>query len=309
MTTASFSQQVVDFESVSLTAESYDNGASGSGDFVIDEITFSNYYNADYDYHNGFAMSNMTDVTTDGPGNQFSAYTGSGFNSVNFATFMNSGAITTTATASITEFKISNTTYGALSMLNGDAYGKQFGTIYAADGTTEDGTLGEDYFKVWVVGIAADGTTKDSVEVYLADYRFADDAQDYIVNTWETVDLTGFSFDVSEVNFRFESSDNHPLYGVNTPKNIAVDDVKYNSTLALNELSDVSFKVFPNVVSDLLNIEGESGIVSVLNAQGQVVATASLNGKVQIDFSGFSNGVYFVNISNENGMLTKKVIK
>jgi hypothetical protein len=32
----------------------------------------------------------------------------------------------------------------------------------------------------------------DSIEFYLADFRFANNSQDYILKTWEYLDLTSF---------------------------------------------------------------------------------------------------------------------
>jgi len=211
--------------------------------------------------------------------------------------------------ASISSFKITNTTYGALSMKDGDGFGKQFGSIYAGDGITEDGTNGEDFFRVWIIASDHNGTLKDSVEFYLADYRFADNTQDYIVDQWETIDLSGVSFDIGSVDFRFESSDSDPVYGPNTPTYFAIDDITYESILSTNELADNEYAVFPNVFSNQLTINGEEGHVTILDVQGKEVYSSAINGELIVNCDTMQAGVYFVTITNSKGALTKKIIK
>ena len=145
-------QTTIDFENHPLTgAETHDNGNDGVGAFDFGGTTFDYNYNAAGSYFSGFAISNETDVTTPGFGNQYSAYTGSGANgSTNFAIFYdfsNGGINTNDATVGIDSFELTNTTYSYLSMRDGDGYGKVFGSIYDADGNV-DSTNGEDYFFV-----------------------------------------------------------------------------------------------------------------------------------------------------------------
>ncbi len=77
-------QQTIDFESFTLAADTFDNGSAGNGDFLLgtDQIRFSNVFtpNAWGGSWTGHSISNMTDATTAGFGNQYSAFTGSGHN-------------------------------------------------------------------------------------------------------------------------------------------------------------------------------------------------------------------------------------
>ena len=69
-------------------------------------------------------------------------------------------------------------------MRDGDSFGKQFGSIYAADGITEDGTNGEDFFLLKIIPLdATNNASGDTVDFYLADFRFADDNDDYILES------------------------------------------------------------------------------------------------------------------------------
>ncbi len=186
-------QQVIDFESVSLSPESYDNGSLGPDNFDFGDINLSNSYDDTWGSWSGFSISNITDNTTAGFGNQYSAYTGGGNNSENYGVFYPSGEITgENMMIGIMSISITNATYPAISMRDGDAFAKQFGSVNGPDGNP-DGTNGEDFFKVWVIGWDHTGAMSDSVEFYLADYRFADDQDDYIVEDWNTIDLMSFS--------------------------------------------------------------------------------------------------------------------
>ena len=209
---ASAQAQTIDFESFGLAPNSFDNGSGGVGgsfDFLGGDVILTNFYDTAWGgYWNGFSISNMNDVVTPGLGNQYSAYSGSGvYSSETFAVLYSNGFLdATTPYISIDSFFIANTTYAAISMLDGDAggYGKQFGTSVSGDyyGNIPDGSNGEDFYRVWVYGADEFGNIFDSSLVYLADYRFADNTQDYIADEWIKVDLSTYSAPVSSVSFK-----------------------------------------------------------------------------------------------------------
>ena len=99
-------------------------------------------------------------------------------------------------------------------MRDGDSFAKQFGGESGND---------EDYFKLTITGITETGYTDNSVEFYLADFRFADNDQDYIVDDWTWVDLSSLG-NVIGLEFMIESSD-VGAYGINTPGYFAMDNL------------------------------------------------------------------------------------
>jgi len=219
---------VAPFDDLSLAADSYWNGSDESGGFQSGNAYFHNNYNPDWDSWDGWAYSNMTDTTTSGYGNQYSAFAGGGANgSSNYgvsyvALDWMSGydPIPTRVdfTGSATGRQVqgayfTNTTYAALAMLNGDGPAKQFG------GATGDDP---DWFKLIITGI---GSTAPPVEFYLADYRSADNSQDYIVDEWVWVDLSSLG-EVTGLEFSVASSDVGD-YGINTPTYFAMDNLTY----------------------------------------------------------------------------------
>jgi len=300
------------FEDITLPAiDTFDNGSTGNGPFYSDMALFANYYDDAWGSWNGFSISNMTDNTTAGWGNQYSAFTGSGYNSSNYAVYYPSGLISYSVTDTDLIFdslKVTNTTYAAISMRDGDAFAKQFGSIYAADGTTLDGTNGEDFFRLWVIGSEYSWGQKDSVEVYLADYRFSDNSQDYILDKWLNVDLTNFSFPVRQVAFRLESSDNG-AWGMNTPSYFAVDNVDFHWSLTGINENELTLNIFPNPFNDQLFVKGENGSLELRDLNGKLIHSEELSGPTIIETSALPSGIYFLQLTNDRGTALQKVIK
>lgn len=194
-----------DFEDLTLDPESYWNGSDGSGSFSSGPARFHNDYNAEYFSWSGWAHSNTSDVTTPGYMNQYSAVTGAGFASEK--TMSGIYGVSSRYGPVVIDFPekalapegfyVTNSTYAALSMEEGDWTAKQFG---GADGTDPD------YFKMMIWGFKESAST-DSIEYYLADYRFEESAKDYIIKTWQWVDLSSLG-KVDSLMFGLESSDN-----------------------------------------------------------------------------------------------------
>jgi hypothetical protein len=210
-------QLVANFDDLLLDVESYWNGSDGSGQFVSGPLTFENSYNADYSSWSGFAYSNVTDNTTPGYINQYSSYAGIGaLQSENYAVsyVFGSSKLKLTNNASMHGMYVSNASYAALAIKDGDTYSKKFGGETGND---------SDWFKLIVTGWTNADENKGTVEFYLADYRFDDNSQDYIVNDWQWVDLSELN-NVDYLTFELASTDNGD-WGMNTPAYFCVDNV------------------------------------------------------------------------------------
>jgi hypothetical protein len=212
----------IDFENLILGNNSFWNGSDGSGSFTSGIASFPNYYDQTYMYWEGFSYSNKNDTTTVGFTNQYSVYNsrnnGNKFG-VFYPPFFGVSAIEfeNKQLINLQSLKVCNITYPALSMLKGDTFAKKFG-----------GTTGNDpdFLKLEIYGLDVSGHIIDTVNFYLADYRFANNSQDYIVNKWTEVDLTKLGA-VNKISFSLKSSDNDPLYGMNTPAYFSLDDIVY----------------------------------------------------------------------------------
>jgi hypothetical protein len=295
----------VDFESFSLNPQSYDNGSAGNGNFMFSSISFSNYYDVAWGSWNGFSISNVVDNTTSGFGNQYASYTGGGKNSSNYAIFYPSGTIEAMGNALIDSFYITNTTFAGISMRDGDAFSKQFGSVNGANGIP-DGTNGEDFFRVWVIAQNYFSQSYDSTLIYLADYRNADNSQDYILQDWIKVDVS--SMYARTISFRFESSD-MGAWGINTPTYFALDNLYYSLWEGVNEISELQISSYPNPFIDQLIVQGENGMLELRDVNGKLLHSEELTGSTIIETASLPVGIYFLQLTNDRGTVLHKVIK
>ncbi len=217
---------ILDFEQLgaSLAAESHDNDAGG-GNFQSRGATLSNEFTdfgGGFSAWRGFSISNRTDSTTSGFGNQYSAWPGSGAggSATYGVVFDFSGGfarISAPTGMSIDSFWVANTTYAALSMRDGDAFAKQFG---GASGNEPD------FLRMIITGLDVDEHVLGTQAVYLADFRPPNSADDYIVDDWQQVDVSGLG--ASQLTFAFQSSDVGP-FGINTPTYAAIDQISFSA--------------------------------------------------------------------------------
>jgi hypothetical protein len=207
---------------VSLTATFDDLGLStlAPGEFLDPPTTGGSFTSGAITFLNdgsfsGFSASTTMDTTTPGFTNQYSNIAGSGAGgSAGFGIAYSNSTIVLSTPQSVLSAEFTNTTYAALSMLDGDTFGKQFGGPSGSD---------PDFFRLLIEGIDDLGSSTGIVELMLADYRFVDDSLDFILDQWVFLDLTGLGV-VSELRFDFESSD-VGMFGINTPTYFAIDNL------------------------------------------------------------------------------------
>ena len=215
--------KTVGFENLALGTSAFWDGSDGTGNFKSDGMTFINEFNSSYGSWDGFVYSQKADIVTADYTNQFSVFDGS--NGLNkFALYyppFGGDAFASFATDSVyqvTSVSVCNSSYTALTLKNGDSYGftKKFG-----------GTTGNDpdWYKMTVIGYNAAGDSVNSVNFFLADYRFDDNSKDYIISKWTSVDLSSLG-KIHKMAFRLSSSDTG-MYGMNTPAYVCLDNLKY----------------------------------------------------------------------------------
>ncbi len=273
--TASQAATIVDFENVPLPTTSaagdYYNGSDLAGGFFSGGAAFFNDYNPLFDSWSGWAASNSTDMTDAAFTNQYSAFPGGGaagsekFGVAFDSSFGESMIVFAEPTALAGSF-ITNGTYPALAVRDGSQFSKKFGGLTGND---------PDWFKLEIFGKDRLGNTTGTVEFYLADYRFADNSQDKIVDTWEWVDLTTLGTEVKSLEFALSSTDNG-MFGMNTPAYFLMD----NLTLA-----DADFN--SDSVVDALDLTIWQTNLGASATAGQ--ATGDSNGDTNVDGGDFLN--------------------
>ena len=302
-------QNVGDFENLTLSSESYWDGSDMSGlhnnsvfttNFSSGDYNFSNSYDTTWGaasgyWSSGWAYSNMTDSTTSGFTNQYSAKPGGGhpIGGANYAIGKPNSTIVFNNPIGLS-INITNSTYAANSMRDGDAFAKKF--------TNAD----QDYFKLHIYGYS-NGSIADSTEFYLADFTHADSTLDYIVTDWQYVELLPGPYD--SVSFDLSSSD-VGAFGMNTPAYFCIDNVG-NFPLSSNNIIQEIINIYPNPSSDFIYINMKDSYkytISLFNILGEIIINKKINLQ-QLNLSNLPNGQYFLKIESESGIINEKILK
>ena len=308
----------IDFEDLTFTSGEFWNGSSAAlgtheSDFSDGQATFNNSYTlADWGYgmtgsFTGWAYSNKTDVTTAGYSNLFSSIAGKGANnSETYALCDNRSGYDNLNLGSAlvaNSMYITNGTYAYLSMTDGDAFAKKFGG--------EDGN-DPDFFMLRIFGYL-NGEKTDSVDFYLADFRFEDNTQDYIVDDWEMVDLTSLGT-IDQIGFTLSSSDTGD-WGMNTPAYFFIDELQLSTSSNVEFVENtVEIKMYPNPATEMVTISSEQQIerVDLISISGQLAVSSRQSAVgsqlVQLNVGDLKPGVYLVRIHTEQTIQTKRLI-
>lgn len=287
-----FAQTVADFEDLTLAPNSYYNGADGAGGFTSGNAFFANDYDTAFFSWSGFSYSNVTDDTTAGFGNQYSAIPGSGYaGSANYAVADEYGNAKikfngAQAGQTLNGLFVTNATYAYLSMRDGDAFAKKFGGPTGTD---------QDWLLLRVIGWYNGALKQPVVDFYLADYRSPDSTQDYIVRDWRWLDLTALG-NVDSIQFLLSSSDTG-AFGMNTPAYFCIDQLSNNAApvaaddaLVINYLQDTLINVLGNDVDSTLapltvtvvNDPLVPGATAVVQPSGEILYTPAV-GVLSVD--------------------------
>ena len=298
-------QSVANFEAYNLSEGEYINGADGSGGFRNGDIFLPNEYNSDFMAWSGWAISAVTDVTTPGFTNQYSAipgggYNGSGHYAVTYAFGNNNIKLTGEAAGkTMPGMYITNNTYSYYSMKDGDAFSKKFGGITGNDA---------DYFLLTIKAYHNGLISNDSIDFYLADYRFLDNTKDYIVDTWEWVDISELG-SVDSLTFRLSSSDTG-IFGMNTPAYFCTDNVFDSNPSSIEEnVLSAEFVLKPNPANEYVNVHFYSdGMhqLDLLDLTGNILRSIiSFEEKVQLDLQSLHSGMYIIRTASKERTSSK----
>lgn len=294
---------VSNFESLPLAPNSAYSSTTGVS-FTTGGASFQHKY-AGY-WSGGFAYTNKYDSMTAGFTNMYGVKPLKGYNNSNiYVVGQDKGVINLSSPSNtVGGFYITNTTYAYESMQNGDAFAKKFGGVTGND---------PDFFKVTVRGYKAGVLLTDSVPFYLADFRFANNAFDYLVDTWQWVNTTTLG-NVDSLKFFMYTSDNGS-FGPNTPLFFAIDDfTNTQSTVGLAENSaNLNLSVYPNPFSSVITIQSDlrsDGTIAIMDVAGKIIYTQELSEmQTTLDLANLPTGIYFLQLSAGGQKTVKKLIK
>ena len=301
-------QTIADFENLSIPQDSFLNGSDMMGGFSSGNIFVPNDFNANFNSYNGWAISNTTDTLTTGLDNQYSAVTGGGYQgSSNYAVVYAFSPTTLSLTGpaagkQMNGLYITNSTWGYLGMRDGTQFSKSFG------GATGDDP---DFFLLTIKKYKDGMLSTDSIDFYLADFRFADNSQDYFVKEWTFIDLTVLG-DVDSLQFELRSSDSG-MFGMNNPAYFCIDNVETRELGTANSVAiDEKISLFPNPASNFLGIKGlpqGQFQASIFDLQGKLIMNQELSDQEFINIETLNTGLYSLKIKGEDFVHQGKFLK
>jgi len=278
---------IADFEKIQLATDSFDNGKNGTllfSDAKVDcpvlwDTAWGGYWGG------GWALSNQTDSTREGTDGLYQSITGNGFESRNYLIGQQGSEMYITHSQNelgTHGLYVTNTSYVYHSMLNGDAFAKKFGGPSGND---------PDYLILHVIRNTQFNSAYDTIHFPLADFRFSDNSQDYIIKDWQYLNLEdkGFS-DVSDTLRFFLTSSDTSEFGINTPTFFAIDHIKRGIWESVLKVNKPSIKLYPNPAQNTLVAEGAKQW-TIYSIQGKALLTGESE---IIDIRSLKSGNYVI---------------
>ncbi|MDX2174561.1 MAG: DUF4465 domain-containing protein [Bacteroidota bacterium] len=299
---------IANFETFTLSTNSFYKDTN-SVPFQTTNALFRYSWDKPFSYWSGgFSYTNKQDSTNGNFSNLYNCRAFKGYNNSNFyVTGQNFGIIKIKSPYNkVDGFYITNTTYAYKSMKNGDSFAKKFGGPSGND---------PDWFKITAKGYLNGSLKSDSSEFYLADYRFSNNANDYIVQSWQWFNTANLG-QVDSIQFFMYSSD-VGSFGINTPLFFSIDDFTTSQLfVGISENSYISnLFLYPNPTNGNLNIDFHQNVsnpigIRIMDITGKEVYTQTTNElKNAIDLSSLTQGVYFVEVIVDGTKVIKRVTK
>jgi len=289
LATMALAQTPATFEDVPLGSGGIWQPPTGENEMPSGGWLFTNYN--DYGYWGGFTASNRTDLTQTGLNAQYTAAAGCGYDgSAQYAVAYTMGMLTEVSAVdgqshTVTGCYVTNDLWTYEDMLQGGYGEPPYG-----------GTTGNDpdWFKVTATGKDANGQTVGTLDFYLADFRFANNEEDYVLNTWEWFDLSPLG-NVASISFSLSSSRGSG-YNMITPAYFCMDNFNGEAPggtdlppYIANPVSDVVFNDYPQTIQ--VNLDGvasdpddpdENITYSIVSNSNPSALTATMNGKILV---------------------------
>jgi len=296
-----FSQVNCGFELIFMAPETFIND-SPSGAFECENVSLFNDYNEQYSFWSGWALSNITDNTTAGFGNQYASRAGGGDDSEIYAlTYAFSGSVLKfDVRSTVQSVSISNSAYAYYSMLEGDAFAKKFGGETGND---------PDYFELKIQKFLDGILSTEEVTLKLADYTFADNSQDYILDAWNEIDLQALGL-ADSLFFTLSSTDVGD-FGMNTPAYFCIDNIfSTPQPIGLEELNEDVIKMYPNPVKDIFTVDSKEQLnLQIYTAKGRKVLAQILQvGSNMISIEQLKPGVYICEFRSSFGLKRERIV-
>ena len=288
MAAFAMAQEPATFEDVPLGSGGIWQPPVGENEMPSGGWLFTN--NTQNGYWGGFTASNRTNLNQTGLDAQYTAVTGCGYDgSTQYAVAYTMGVQTDVYATdgqlhTVTGCYVTNNLWTYQDILQG-GYGEQpYGGPTGND---------PDWFKVTATGKNASGQTVGALDFYLADFRFVNNEEDYVLNTWEWFDLSPLG-NVATISFSLSSSRGSG-YNMITPAYFCMDNFNGGGAAPdlppyiVNPVQDVVLNNYPQTIQ--VNLNGvatdpddpdENIIYSIISNSNPSVLTASMSGKTLV---------------------------
>jgi hypothetical protein len=314
---------VSDFETFTLSPNSFykdTNNVPFNTQNASFQHQYSKFGNSWY-WTGGFAYTNVNDSANGNYMNLYGVKALKGYNaSSKFAVGQDRSVIQLASTQNTVDgFYVTNTTYAYKMILLGDtanAISRKFGdTTGTGSGTTIAQGAYPDYFKLTVKGYNNGQMGTDSVEFYLADYRFQNNALDYVVDTWQWVNTSSLG-EVDSLKFWMYSTD-IGQFGINTPLFFAIDNFTTKGLIiGVDETySEDGLKVYPLPFHDQITLSfgntfSMGTTLRIMDLQGKQMFSSALRlSETTFDLSDLPPGFYVFELLNGQTSKRIKVLK
>ena len=285
-TTLAFAQEPATFEDVPLGSGGIWQPPTGENEMPSGGWLFTN--SNQYGYWGGFTASNRTDLNQTGLNAQYTAVTGCGYDgSSQYAVAYTYGVQTDVYAAdgqshTVTGCYITNNLWAYQDVLEGSMGQTPFGGLTGDD---------PDWFKLTATGKNASGQTVGTLDFYLADYRFDNPEDDYVLDTWEWFDLSPLG-EVATISFSLSSTKSN-YGGMITPAYFCMDNFNGGGAAPdeppyiVNPVQDVIFNEYPQTIQ--VNLNGvatdpddpdDQITYSIVNNSNPGALSASMSGKI-----------------------------
>ncbi len=163
-------------------------------------------------------------------------------------------------------------------------------------------TLGSDD-QIKLMYSANNGLTWTDLKVWNATSVISNTSQEVLINSLPTTGYAKFAF--MATNGATNNGNNSTFY---------VDNFQlYTGSLGLSQHDSLELNYYPNPVKDLLILSSQSEkveTVKIYTISGQLLEEKKINGnEFSLDFTAYSNGVYFVELKTADKSKTIKILK
>lgn len=308
---ASAQQRILNFEEFGLPLDTFLRADASHLDTLFEsfDALIPSVYDTSFGgyWASGWTISTSRNDSIGNFTNLVGSITGSGNEgSSTYLVGQNKAYLLLPPNASFEGLSYSNTTYTANAVENGSFFSRPFGIDSIGNSGFPDSLILK-------VELYHAGTITEQFQLFLADYRFADDNQDYVLDYWNShLLIATVILPTDSISFTLVSSD-QSAFGNNTPDFFALDDLLFSIGVSATEqlAKGQPLSAFPNPITSTVTLGsgGDWAQVYISDVAGRIVQLIpdfSLGST--LDLSHLQPGTYYAIARNHDGSHAAKLM-